>query len=398
MLEHAARRRSLVSFASLVLSASVALATTAAACGDDTAAGGSPAGGNPPAGGSGAGTSNGGAPTSGGGGSVSDGGGGATSEGGSGGGPIGGASACLDPTDTAPELLSETGLYADITDETIGPDIMEFTPRYPLWSDGATKKRWAYIPPAECGGGPIDNSDIDNWEVPIGTRFWKEFTRDGVRIETRLYIRFGPDPSDYEFATYHWDGSGDAVKLANGLDQANGTDHDIPPVTLCSGCHKSNWRVLGFSAIQLTGNPGTVNMGTLSAEGLLSNPLPGGVTVPGNDVERDALGCLHVNCGACHYDGGVAQTPMHLRVLAAQTTVNTTDTFLTAVNRQTNNYNCMSTGAKCDFLEPTSTATSAIWERMDASTMPPYASEVPDADCRDKVGLWINQLPLNANP
>ncbi len=405
-------KRGLLPIASLTLGACLALATVAAACGDDTGTGGSAAGGNPAAGGAGAGTSNGGNVSDGGGGNVSEGGGGGVSDGGnggSGGAPTGGAGCGPLPAlpedvtpDEFPQLLSETGLYSDFANETLADYILEYTPRYPLWTDGATKERWAYIPPNECDG-PIDNSDIDTWQVPVGSRFWKEFTRDGVRIETRFIIRTGPDASDFKFATYRWDGSGDAVKIDNGLDDANGTGHDIPPVTLCSGCHKSDWRVLGFSAIQLTGNPGTVNMASLSADGVLSNPLPGGVSIPGNDVEREALGCMHVNCGSCHYDGGVAQTAMHLRVKAAMTTVATTDTFLTAVNRQTNNYNCNSTGGLCDFIEPMSPATSATWERMDVegdgvSQMPPYGTELENTDCRSKVGLWINQLPLNANP
>ncbi len=377
----------------------IATSSLFAACGDDTGSGASATGGGGEAagaGGAGAGP-NGGGPA-GGGGAGAAGGGGAGgaggAAGGNGGGGAGGA-ACgnipleLDP----PALLSETGLYSDIATDTIAPYILAFSPKYPLWSDGATKARWAYIP-TECGE-QIDTTDMDTWEVPVGSRFWKEFTRDGVRVETRLTMRTGTGPSDYEFAVYHWDGSGDAVLALNGLDDANGTGHDIPPVTLCSSCHKSDWRVLGFSAIQLTHTGAGATMASLSADGVLTTPLPAGITIPGTQVESDALGYLHANCGNCHYDGGVSNVPMHLRVLQSHTTVLTTDTYLTAVGIQALNYNCA--GGPCELLATgfgaNNAANSAVIERMVQSTMPPFASEIPDNSGVATVSAWINSLP-----
>jgi hypothetical protein len=38
----------------------------------------------------------------------------------------------------------------------------------------------------------------------------------------------------------------------------------------------------------------------LVASGLLSDPPAGGFTVPGDEVERAALGYLHADCGHCH--------------------------------------------------------------------------------------------------
>jgi len=382
------------SVTSLALSACLALAGLAAACGDDSVVGGSGNGGSEPVGGNNAGSPpNGGAPTNGGGGAdggaVADGGGGGVSDGGGGAG-----CGVLPPLETAPDLLSETGLYSDFATETVAPYILPYAPRYPLWSDNATKERWAYIPDPSCDG-PIDTSDMDFWQVPVGSRFWKEFTRDGERIETRLITRFGPDASDFEFATYHWDGSGDAVKISNGLDNANGTGHDIPPITLCASCHKSDWRILGFSAIQLTHGNGGATMSSLSADGFLSNPLPEGVTIPGSQVEQDALGYLHSNCGNCHFNGGVGNVPMHLKVLSTETTVDFTEAFLTAVNQGTSNYQCA--GSPCDYIEPLSPSTSAVWLRMSESTMPPFASEVPDNTGAATVAAWINSLPLDAN-
>src|SRR5262245_14990157 len=88
----------------------------------------------------------------------------------------------------APARLSETGLFADITREIWAPGVMAYAPRFQLWSDGADKRRWLWLPPDTR----IDTSNMDSWAFPVGTKFWKEFTRDGVRVETRLIEKLGP--------------------------------------------------------------------------------------------------------------------------------------------------------------------------------------------------------------
>src|SRR6187401_1831200 len=84
-----------------------------------------------------------------------------------------------------PARLRLTGLYASQAGELIAPDVRSYRPRFELWSDGASKRRWLWLPP----GAQIDASDMDAWQFPIGTKFWKEFARDEVRVETRLLQR-----------------------------------------------------------------------------------------------------------------------------------------------------------------------------------------------------------------
>ena len=123
--------------------------------------------------------------------------------------------------DALPELLSETGLYTDQGE--VHQALIAFTPRWPLWSDGADKVRWVYIP--ECS--PIDSSDADNWELPVGSRLWKEFSVDGQRVETRLMERLGPRPQDWAYASYLWDQDGTQARKVGieGQTQALGTSH-----------------------------------------------------------------------------------------------------------------------------------------------------------------------------
>jgi hypothetical protein len=90
-------------------------------------------------------------------------------------------------TQSFPDDLRSTGLYSDFGHKTINPPNLHYFPQYPLWSDGADKQRWIYLPP----GSAIDASDPDIWLFPEGTKIWKEFSFGGRRVETRLIESLG---------------------------------------------------------------------------------------------------------------------------------------------------------------------------------------------------------------
>jgi hypothetical protein len=149
--------------------------------------------------------------------------------------------------------------------------------------------------------------------------------------------------------------------------------------------------VLGLSAVQLTHDLPGATMASLSAEGLLTNPLPEGIVVPGNDVERAALGHLHANCGNCHFDGGQPLVDMRLKILQAHTAVEMTGAFATGINQPTTNFDC-----DCDRIEPGDPAASAIFQRMSIrgmGQMPPISTELVDDDGVEAIASWILQLP-----
>src|SRR4051812_24839823 len=64
-----------------------------------------------------------------------------------------------------PDRLSATGLYRDPRSEALADGVRPFTPRFASWSDGATKRRWIYLPPRT----QIDTRDPDAWNFPVGT-------------------------------------------------------------------------------------------------------------------------------------------------------------------------------------------------------------------------------------
>jgi hypothetical protein len=200
----------------------------------------------------------------------------------------------------APSALSATGLFTDMASEQLAEGVVPYRPRFELWSDGATKRRWVYLPP----GTKIDTSDMDAWQFPEGTKFWKEFTRDGVRVETRLLHKVGRAPHDWVTVAYVWDvGGHDAMAAPAGTENANGTPHDVPAARSCMGCHGGTAsRVLGFSAIQLADDlaDSEMSLARLEREGRLTHPAPGAIRVPGDPTTQKALGYLHANCAHCH--------------------------------------------------------------------------------------------------
>lgn len=226
-----------------------------------------------------------------------------------------------------PERLADTGLYADFATHRLAPDVLSYTPQYPLWSDGARKRRWIRLP----AGTSIGAADPDRWVFPIGTQIWKEFAWER-RVETR-YMERTPSGA-WLYATYEWSDDGRDARLVadRGVRGAHeirpGAKHDIPSVFDCAACHDgrrsdrgSAGEVLGFSTLQLspdrdplaphaeTPGPDDVDLSVLVERGLVRDlPAPLAAHPPRvearNERERAALGYLHANCGACHNDDG----------------------------------------------------------------------------------------------
>jgi hypothetical protein len=195
-----------------------------------------------------------------------------------------------------PPLLSQTGLF--VTADVPSPDVHPYAPAFALWSDGATKRRWVELPP----GSRIDTTDMDDWSFPVGTKFWKEFSRDGRRIETRLLVRVGPGASDWAGAAYVWDADQHDARLApEGRRDADAAGYVVPSAAECNGCHGGRRsHVLGFSAQQLA-EPGVpLSLDALAQQGWLTRAPERPPRIPGDETERAALGYLHANCGHCH--------------------------------------------------------------------------------------------------
>jgi len=205
-----------------------------------------------------------------------------------------------DQASLLPEKLSDTGLYADIEAGDLAPGVLPYTPRFGLWSDGASKRRWILIPDGER----IDTGDPDDWDFPRGTKAWKEFSRDGVVVETRLLAKLGPRENPWIGMAYVWGEDGDAHAAKMGYLDARGTPHDVPAPLECRVCHGGRRSfLLGVSAVQLAEAPSDegLDLEQLQRTDRLTTPVDV-PSLPGNSNTRRALGYLHANCGHCHND------------------------------------------------------------------------------------------------
>jgi mono/diheme cytochrome c family protein len=312
----------------------------------------------------------------------------------------GGSDATSDADDAAPDSgetrarLSQTGLFAASGSEALAPGVSLFRPEYELWSDGAEKRRWLYLPPA----ARIDATDMDYWVFPVGTKVWKEFTRDGVRVETRLLEKTAEGA--WFMMAYQWNAEQtDAVAVPRGALDVAGTSHDIPSQTACGVCHDPMPdRLLGVSALQLSHAGAGITLGGLPLTG--ASPPAAGYRIPGDATERAALGYLHANCGNCHHRRSSTSSTLCLDLwlrLGELDSVEQTVTYATAHAIGVNS-SAAPGGVTCR-ISGNDLANSAVYTRMnsrgESTQMPPIGSERVDTAGLAAVAAWISGLPAS---
>jgi len=221
----------------------------------------------------------------------------------------------------APPTLAAPGYFANGVRGALAPGIVPFEPQYPLWTDGAHKRRWVRLPP----GTSIDASDPDVWVFPVGTQFWKEFAFERP-IETRYMERLAD--GTWLFAAYAWNEEASEAVLApergirHAAESAPGVPYDIPGKVDCLACHGGHpATVLGFSTLQLSPDrdprapnaypppAGSLDLAVLVERGLVTGLPEGLVTHPtrvwaANGWYREALGYLLGKCAHWHNDRG----------------------------------------------------------------------------------------------
>lgn len=309
--------------------------------------------------------------------------------------------ASTDPPDTGSgDCEGPPGLYEDGACTVVAAGVRPYQPRFQLWADGADKERYIALPPGET----IDTRDPDNWVFPVGTRIYKTFLQDGVRLETRILEKdeLGTGIGAWEMRVYAWNETQDGVTDVTNLDESIrqdvlGTDHDIPSGADCLRCHGGLDVVNGFSAIQLNHAGPGVTLQTLLDEGLLTEAVaPADADVPGDATAQAALGYLHANCGHCHRenasDAAAMTTGLWMWVNVDDTTVEGTDAHTTAVSEVASYFH---PDAICRVHpgSPDSSLTLVrMAERGDRAQMPPLATERADDEGLAAVRAWIATL------
>lgn len=330
----------------------------------------------------------------------------------------GGGSPSTPSSTPPPELLSTTGLYTDIGRKQVDPRNLPWQPQYPLWSDGGAKERWIRLPP----GTRIDTSNMDRWVFPVGTKFYKEFSFQGRRVETRIMEKVSNDNSvnGWTFKAFQWraDESDAALVgnagVVNAAPTAFGTTHDIPTQDQCRSCHtRGGDAVNGFEALQLSEDqdpmaveaarlePGDVTVADLARLGLITHvPAEPARIESRTPVGRWSMGFLHGNCSNCHNPQGPAATSgLDTRHTVSATREEDEPAYRTAVNQLTLVFNIPGTSLGLNSFRILGGAPdqSAVLFRMNSrggfNQMPPFASKVADPESVALVSEWIRRLP-----
>jgi uncharacterized repeat protein (TIGR03806 family) len=228
---------------------------------------------------------------------------------------------------TPVERLSELGVFEGAPAKQVPRDgFVPYDVNAPLYSDGAHKRRYVYVP-----AGSRIQTGSDRWHLPEGSYLMKTFSfpRDlrnpalGERlIETRFLVR---TEDGFTAATYVWNETQtDAIASRGDLDvpvswideqgvQRQQVFH-VPSASQCAVCHAD--RALGFRSRQLDHvaeyPDGTHDQVAHFARlGLIDRAPPPHLLLadPGGDAPLAvrARSYLDANCGHCHGEGGNAE-------------------------------------------------------------------------------------------
>ena len=304
-----------------------------------------------------------------------------------------------------PTLLSQTGVFVDAASLQPNPDLLPYTPRVELWSDGAIKTRWLALPKGET----IAFSAEEAWDFPVGTVTIKHFELPvddadpsrTIRLETRVMVHERDGWAGY---TYRWNEAQTDAELVTQAQtgtfsvrrdgQAVQQVWEFPFGSDCLRCHPPGYgEVLGVRTAQLHDPAGDSTLASWAEQGLFSGSVEPSADWPshpriddeGADLQARARAYLDVNCAICHHPGGPAPGSMDLRF---QTPL--AQTNLVGVPPE----NPLGLPDE-QRIAPGAPGSSSVHARMsarDREQMPPLASRVPDAVAVQLLGRWIDAL------
>ncbi len=308
-----------------------------------------------------------------------------------------------------PSSLMETGLYELGRPGVVQPDNRPFSPQYPLWTDGAAKKRWFYLPP----GLSIHVAESGDWEFPEGARLWKEFSFGGRKVETRMLWKVSAER--WVAASYVWNAEQtDATLAPEGgvpgiVEVAPGRRHSVPSRADCGACHGPNHTPLGFNALQLSTDrdpdaihgeplaPEMLTLATLVDERLLAPAPTDLVSHPprirsASPRTRTVLGYLAANCGSCH--NGRGEIAANLPSLAYGNVMADGDAVARSFIERATRWQLPGTSEGTTLaIDPAAPERSALLARMlsrrPASQMPPLGTVLRDQQALDALTQWV---------
>jgi uncharacterized repeat protein (TIGR03806 family) len=214
-----------------------------------------------------------------------------------------------------PRQLSEYRFFADPRAQQPIPYVYPYALNTPLWSDGADKLRFIYLPRGtrlEAGGEGL-------LKFPVGAAIIKTFAfGEGAErrlIETRVLLhradgwvalpyRWNAEQTDATLAL-----AGGRIDLTTPAGEA--ISYAIPNKNQCKTCHSKDGQVIPIGP--KARNLSVRWMGDMLKSGNLDRLPPGGAIMPvwsartvNDEVAPLARAYLDVNCAHCHQPGGGA--------------------------------------------------------------------------------------------
>ena len=212
--------------------------------------------------------------------------------------------------DAYPAALSEYGFFSDQSAQQPAPGVTPYRLNTPLWSDGADKLRFVYLP---AGTKAAANGD-GLLRLPVGAALVKTFKQGGRLIETRVLLH---RPAGWLALPYVWDPDQREARLALGGRRITLTgpagqpiSYAVPNKNQCKECHGVAGAVTPIGPKGYNLSPDW--LGAFQQAGRLDK-VPQVVRriplwerreqAPAADAAR---GYLDVNCAHCHNAGGAA--------------------------------------------------------------------------------------------
>ncbi len=214
-----------------------------------------------------------------------------------------------------PRTLSEFGFFADGAGQVPAARVTPYALNTPLWSDGADKLRFIYLPE----GTRLTADGEGLLQFPVGAAIIKTFAfgegADRRLIETRVLLHRA---DGWTALPYRWnaDQTEATLALAGGrLDlvtpAGEAISYAIPNKNQCKGCHAKDGQVIPIGP--KARNLSVKWMAQMLDGGALDRLPPRGATMPvwagysdKGPVEPFARAYLDVNCAHCHQPGGGA--------------------------------------------------------------------------------------------